>query len=225
MLTLVPLGWGTPYARPARLIALLPQLHSTVRRMHLIWLVMGGLLLLLTGCTSVVYDPPTPAPSTPPPQAGAPAVTPTQSFADLAQRALQIPQMGPQAACPVTPPQQARPAPDFGIAVGAGPVYAVGEFARTGVLTDGGDPDADGWRSYKVLWIGAPSYAGPVFIRGRQLDGPNELRFEHGQPDLRFQPPSDGGWSPSGWYNWPIYTQLSAGGVTPIRLMGGTSAT
>jgi hypothetical protein len=32
----------------------------------------------------------------------------------------------------------------------------------------------------KVLWIVDPIYGGPVLIRGRQLDGPNELRFDNG---------------------------------------------
>jgi hypothetical protein len=31
-----------------------------------------------------------------------------------------------------------------------------------------------------VNWIVAPSYRGRILIRGRQLDGPNELRFNNG---------------------------------------------
>lgn len=41
----------------------------------------------------------------------------------------------------------------------------------------GGAGDLTGW----VLWFVYPGYSGPVLVRGRQLDGPNELRFERGQ--------------------------------------------
>ncbi len=34
------------------------------------------------------------------------------------------------------------------------------------------------WFGNKVLWIVDPIYRGAVLIRGRQLDGPNELRFD-----------------------------------------------
>ena len=36
------------------------------------------------------------------------------------------------------------------------------------------------WSGQKVLWVVDPAYRGRILIRGRQLDGPNELRFEHG---------------------------------------------
>ncbi len=37
------------------------------------------------------------------------------------------------------------------------------------------------WFGSKVLWMIDPVYRGPVLIRGRQLDGPNELRFDRGR--------------------------------------------
>jgi hypothetical protein len=36
------------------------------------------------------------------------------------------------------------------------------------------------WFGNKVLWIVDSSYRGPVLIRGLQLDGPDELRFDNG---------------------------------------------
>jgi hypothetical protein len=34
----------------------------------------------------------------------------------------------------------------------------------------------------KVMWSIDPRYVGPVLVRGRQVDGANELRFENGSP-------------------------------------------
>lgn len=37
----------------------------------------------------------------------------------------------------------------------------------------------DGWDGTKLLWT-VPRYRGPYIVRGRQIDGPNELRFDQG---------------------------------------------
>jgi hypothetical protein len=37
----------------------------------------------------------------------------------------------------------------------------------------------EGWDGTKVLWT-VPTYTGPYIVRGRQLDGPGELRFDQG---------------------------------------------
>src|SRR5205085_1141932 len=52
-----------------------------------------------------------------------------------------------------------------------------------------GDPPPDprsefagsDWSGQKVLWFVAPSYRGPVLIRGRRLDAPGYVRFERGK--------------------------------------------
>jgi hypothetical protein len=36
------------------------------------------------------------------------------------------------------------------------------------------------WFGKKVLWAVDTAYRGPVLVRGRQLDGPNPLRFNRG---------------------------------------------
>jgi hypothetical protein len=38
----------------------------------------------------------------------------------------------------------------------------------------------DGWYSAKTLWVIDPSYAGPVLIRGVQLDGKGAVGFGEG---------------------------------------------
>ena len=48
------------------------------------------------------------------------------------------------------------------------------------------------WSGVAVSWKVRPGYRGPLLIRGRQLDGPNLLRFEVGQI------PSTARWVPAG---------------------------
>ncbi len=48
------------------------------------------------------------------------------------------------------------------------------------------------WFGQKVLWVIDSTYSGPVLVRGLQLDGPNQLRFDTGMvvptPELRIRP-------------------------------------
>jgi len=49
------------------------------------------------------------------------------------------------------------------------------------------------WFGQKVLWMVDRIYNGPVLVRGRQLDGPNDLRFDRGivpPRELRILPSS-----------------------------------
>lgn len=43
-----------------------------------------------------------------------------------------------------------------------------------------GRPASGEWRSAAVLWVSRPSYDGPALVRGRQLDGPEQLGFGPG---------------------------------------------
>lgn len=66
------------------------------------------------------------------------------------------------------------------LAFGPGPAYptlgsASGHAELVYLPTDG----PDGWGGNKVLWT-VPRYYGPVVVRGRQIDGANELRFDRG---------------------------------------------
>ncbi len=49
------------------------------------------------------------------------------------------------------------------------------------------------WGGEKLGWIVAPPYRGPVLIRGRQLDGPNLVRFDEGSlPPAELRIPAGG---------------------------------
>ncbi len=145
--------------------------------------------------------------------------TPAEIWKTL-RRPLEIGTVASGKACPITPGQEVSP--DFGVALGSGPVYPVG-LGSDAVLRYGFGDEVSGfqgpWGGQKVLWIARPDFAGPVLIRGRQMDGPNELRFGEGSepvPELRL--PEKGGSSPSGWRNWPTYTRVREPGCYAYQI-------
>lgn len=93
------------------------------------------------------------------------------------RRPLQLPTRAPGDPCPTAEGRRVNPA--FSDAHGAGPVYAVG-LGVEGVLRYAAPQDGGPWFIQKVLFVVSPDYRGPVLLRGRQLDGPDEVRFEQG---------------------------------------------
>ena len=63
---------------------------------------------------------------------------------------------------------------------GRWPVY-VG-LGTGGVVRYGEDERHGRWWYHKTLWAVAPPYAGRVVISGFRIDGPQQLRFNTGQP-------------------------------------------
>ena len=56
----------------------------------------------------------------------------------------------------------------------------------SGPARDSGQPPPEGWgpvwSGTKRVWLLDTRYASRALVRGRQLDGPNEVRFVHGYP-------------------------------------------
>jgi len=155
--------------------------------------------------------------------AGATLGQQTDTWERLRQRPLRIESIAPGGACPVSPGQEVSP--DFAFALGPGPVYPVG-LGSDAVLGYTFGDDRGGfpgdWGGQKVLWIARPGFQGIALIRGRQLDGPNELRFGEGispSADMRLDA-SSGGSAPAGWHNWPSYTRLKVGGCYAYQVDG-----
>jgi hypothetical protein len=105
------------------------------------------------------------------------------------QRPLHVPTIAAGSPCPTTPPNGDLTRIGFtGIAWGRGPAYPGGLDSGQGkpILTylDPVPPESlfsgSKWFGNKVLWMIDSIYRGPVLIRGRQLDGPNEVRFDRG---------------------------------------------
>jgi hypothetical protein len=118
----------------------------------------------------------------------------------------------------------AQPCPRrYGVALGGGPVYPV-PFPG-GVLRIAGGRVEHGWIYAKVLWIAAPSYRGPILIRGRQVDGTSWLGFEGGPAPLRDLqiPPLPKG-EARRWRDVPTYTRFRNPGCHAYQV-DGTSFT
>lgn len=132
---------------------------------------------------------------------------------------------GTLAARGVVPPFGALPA------WGRGPAYPTGLGLGPQPLFQfeyppqpGSGWEASGWGGSKNIWVISPSYGGPVLVRGRQLDGPNEIRFENGRPAFT----AESALHPSGelrlhgpeTYGNPSTTRLRAAGCYAFQIDG-----
>jgi hypothetical protein len=82
-------------------------------------------------------------------------------------------------------------APRAATPLGRGPAYAVLGSSYGADLN--GEIAKGGWHYHKTLWAFAPSYRGPLLIRGRRLDAAGGVRFHVGGPPLKeLRVPPDG---------------------------------
>ena len=184
-----------------------------MRRAALLISLLSG-LLLLSACQQPVSNP---VSSTPTPIILAPPPTP-DTLERLAQRPLIDRQLPPGTACPISWGKQVSP--DFGPALGDGPIYLVG-FGQQATMPYV-DARHDGGGAYlSTLWIAPPDYQGPVLVRGRQADGPNVVGFGEGAmpaSQLRLSEQTATA-EPSGWLDlWDGYMRVTAPGCYAIQL-------
>ena len=146
---------------------------------------------------------------------------------DRLERPLRVPTIARGSACPTTPPDPGGDLTRFGFAGtawGRGPAYPGGLDRGDGrpvLLYLDPIPPTSGfygsaWFGNKVLWMVDARYTGPVLIRGRQLDGPNRLRFETGRVpprELTIQPRP----GPRGR---PSYTRVRVSGCYAYQVDG-----
>lgn len=155
------------------------------------------------------------------------------TFAELAERPLRLPAVPLGARCPRTAEQ--RQPPHTAPAWGPGPVYPV--FGGNVILSYvRGKPDGEyargsgfrgtHWGGNKVLWVSEPDYLGPALIRGRQLDGPDEVRFD-GEADppraLLFPEGATGvvsSGTSEGWRDRPSYVRVRRPGCYAFQIDG-----
>ena len=95
--------------------------------------------------------------------------------ADLEQRPITLTPLNVGKSCPIS---VARSAGGFNV-VGDGPIYLV----QPSTVHYGKGVLQNGWHYIKAPWLSSPNYRGTALIRGRQLDGQNELRFQRGGPE------------------------------------------
>jgi hypothetical protein len=97
----------------------------------------------------------------------------------LSRRPLTDLRVTPGEACPVTTEtgQVGRWA-----GLGPGPAYPMGTHSVITVLFPPPEGWGVEWSGTKRVWLLDTRYTSRALVRGRQLDGPNELRFVHGYP-------------------------------------------
>ena len=155
-----------------------------------------------------------------PPAPTATATNAPDDWTALRQRPLRLPTLALGATCPINHAHQVNPG--YGPGIGDGPAYAA--IAGDGVLSF--QPPATfesaEWGGGKVLWYFTPAVRGPVLIRGHQLDGSNEVRFEQGAlppTELTF---SADGTDPGGWSGRSSYTRVRAAGCYAYQVDGAS---
>lgn len=106
--------------------------------------------------------------------------------------------------------------PGYGFALGEGPVYAIG-FGPDGVVNYDPTFAEGGWYYVKVLWLADLDYDGAVRVRGRQLDGPDEIGFGDGaDPEAELRLPA--GAAPGGRREWPTSVRVRAAGCYALEV-------
>ncbi|GAA4989830.1 hypothetical protein [Actinopolymorpha pittospori] len=146
------------------------------------------------------------------------------------RRPLHFPSTGQK--CPVTGGRRLPDGLPFGgVAVGSGPVRGVllqhdAKAAVAGTLQLEVQP-RQGWYGGKTLWFSAPSYTGPVLLRGTRLDQPGEVAFGAGRPHaLAVQiPPGRGVNVVDGYRAWTGLTWFREPGCYGIQVDGTTFST
>jgi hypothetical protein len=194
---------------------------------------------------SVATSPSAPTVSAPAPTASVPAPTgggtysvfcagdesgcPSGGVPAALRRPIHLPRIAAGARCPVSAPGR-KVYRNQGAALGPGPIYALslGPFAHTAVMPFVLPSPAlfggSAWGGQILKWIGAPSYHGPVLIRGRTLTGPDGLGFGAGKVPLAEMdvPPGGVALNPGGWRLWPGYVRLRSPGCYGLQVDGTT---
>jgi hypothetical protein len=168
-----------------------------------------------------------PAPSTPksvntsPPE----STSVNSNVQTLQRRPLHFPSVAAGATCPTTALRKVTP--EFGIAQGEGPAYATIGQEKPGTKAVlhyvdakhfGSDvSENQGWGGQKVLWFVDPHYQGLVLVRGHQIDGTHEMRFNQALESRLVIDTTVGG---SPWPNRPSYTRLQAPGCYAYQVDG-----
>jgi hypothetical protein len=192
--------------------------------------------ILVMSCASA---PGTAAPTPTIPAVYATAAAQTAVWQTLQQRPLHVPTGTPGTPC-ATAHGHWLPTGE-GMAVGSGPVHAVlgqvqstggEERQRQGILqfedAHAYGTGTSGWGGMKVLWVIDAHYSGQVLIRGHQVDGPHEVRFNGGLDQLTntdaLSPPLPALrlLGPPPETNWPSQTRLQAPGCYAYQVDGLT---
>lgn len=150
------------------------------------------------------------------------------SVPDSLRRPLHLPTLGAGGTCPRTIGQRFDNGQFGGVTLGKGPVQPLlapvteADSVLQGIVPVASYPSRPGWLAVKTLWFASPDYEGPIYIRGRQLDGPHQPAFGEGAPtalELQLGPgPTING--EDGWREWPVSTWIRTPGCYAWQIDG-----
>ncbi|MGH2465912.1 MAG: hypothetical protein ACRDGI_10665 [Candidatus Limnocylindrales bacterium] len=102
--------------------------------------------------------------------------------------------------------------------LGPGPVWPVGLEPPGATL----GASADGvWHAIKVLWVAAPSYGGPILVRGARIDALGALRFSlDGGATQTDELAIPGGGPDPREQGWPSFTYAQSVGCYAYQIDG-----
>ena len=197
-------------------------------------LTMLTLTLAIGGCQGSAHSlsAPVPAPTggqTYSAFCGAPPGCPSGGVPTALRRPIHLPHIAAGTRCPVSAPGH-KVYRNEAAAIGPGPIYVLSlmPFGRIAVLPFVLPSPAlfggSAWGGQALKWIGAPSYQGPVLIRGRKLTGRDGLGFGAGNVPLAETdvPPGGAHFDPGGWRLWSGYGRLRSPGCYGLQVDGTT---
>lgn len=164
---------------------------------------------------------------TPPPTSTTTEPSPSTDPLAALRRPLRLPTVAPGQKCPVTLTRH-RPDASLGFVQGAGPAGPVGldpgSILHYVAPTAGGAATDLTWGVQKVLWAVDSHVGGTVLVRGHQLAGPHQVRFNDpavGELVLLPKAPI----TPGGWRDYPGYTRLQAAGCYAYQVDAASGTT
>lgn len=161
---------------------------------------------------------------------GAGSDCPSGSVPAALRRPMHLPHLAAGTRCPGSAPVRTVD-PNEGAVIGPGPIYALSIWLRSAVMPFVLPSPAlfggSSWGGQILKWVGAPSYSGPVLIRGRKLTGPGGLGFGAGKVplaeiDVPPGPAGGVGHNPGSWRLWPGYARLRSPGCYGLQVDGTT---
>ena len=168
---------------------------------------------VVVGVLALARDEPTSAPAR--------SVEPADPFAALAARPLRRPGITAGLECPDSNDRPVRQFPwlPAEAARGDGPIYLVSRAIPRFLDFFPTRADARSWRANETLWLGDPTYRGPVVVRGAAVYRPDRMRFgSEDAPSLELHLPAEG-WdeTASGLRVWGGTMRPPAGWRAAIR--------
>jgi hypothetical protein len=186
-------------------------------------LVAGALAALLLREDPTIFDAARLFPVASPPPTATATLAPAPADI-LRQRPLRLPSLAPGGQCPWAPGRAVDPA--LGEVVGEGPIYVALGVEATLEYAPAQNFGSQAWGGQKTIWAVPPGFVGLVLVRGRQVDGPNEVRFGRGDvpaADLLFSAPGEAQSDPPNSWTYEVdYTRVQTPGCYAYQIDGET---